>query len=56
MPPTIMSLERGSVFDFSEAELIDHKVMESIHRFAEDYIHDSVKNWGRHALLGIADT
>lgn len=30
-------------FDLSEAELIDHTVMESIHHFAEDYVHDGGK-------------
>ncbi|MBM4208678.1 MAG: SulP family inorganic anion transporter [Gammaproteobacteria bacterium] len=30
-------------FDLSEAELIDHSVMESIHHFVEDYIHDGGK-------------
>lgn len=44
--------EKKSVFfDLSEAELIDHSVMESIHQFAEEYIHDG----GKCAIIGLDD-
>lgn len=38
-----MPKKKSIFFDLSEAELIDHTVMESIHHFAEDYIHDGGK-------------
>jgi MFS superfamily sulfate permease-like transporter len=46
---TSMPAKKTLFFDLSEAELIDHTVMESIHHFSEDYIHDG----GKCSIVGL---
>ncbi len=48
---TSLPAKKTVFFDLSEAELIDHSVMESIHHFAEEYIHDG----GKCAIIGLDD-
>lgn len=48
---TSLPAKKTIFFDLSKAELIDHTVMESIHHFAEDYIHDG----GKCTIVGLDD-